>query len=119
MKWQIEFYDAFETQFLALEESVQDAMLARFELLARRGPELGRPFCDTLKGSRHTNMKELRCDADNGVWRIAFAFDLKRQAIVLAAGDKGGVNQKRFYKRLIKLADDRFDAHINTLKGQK
>lgn len=117
MRWQVEFYEAFETEFQMLEQSVQDAMLARFELLARLGPELGRPFCDTLKGSRHANMKELRCDADNGVWRIAFAFDPKRKAIVLAAGDKGGANQKRFYKRLIKTADDRFDAHIEQVKG--
>ena len=117
MRWTILFYEAFEAEFLALDQSVQDAMLARFELLARLGPELGRPFCDTLKGSAHANMKELRCDADNGVWRIAFAFDPKRQAILLTAGDKGGANQKRFYKRLIKTADDRFDAHIEQMKG--
>ena len=60
-------------------------------------------------------MKELRFTADNGVWRVAYAFDPKRQAIMLVAGDKSGVSQKRFYKNLIKKADQRFDVH---LKGQ-
>ena len=57
-------------------------------------------------------MKELRFDADGGVWRAAFAFDPARQAILLVAGDKSGVGEKRFYRRLIALADARFDAHL-------
>lgn len=61
-------------------------------------------------------MKELRFNADNGVWRVAFAFDPDRQAILLVAGDKAGVAQKRFYKNLIKIADARFDTHLK--KGE-
>lgn len=61
-------------------------------------------------------MKELRFDWKGRVWRVAFAFDLKRQAILLAGGDKGGANQKRFYKRLIATADRRFDEYLATLK---
>jgi hypothetical protein len=57
-------------------------------------------------------MKELRFYADNGVWRIAYAFDPERQAVILVAGDKSGTNEKRFYKTLIKTADTRFDAHL-------
>jgi hypothetical protein len=57
-------------------------------------------------------MKELRFDAEDGVWRVAFAFDPKRNAILLVAGDKAGVSEKMFYKRLIAKADERFEAHL-------
>jgi len=78
---------------------------------------LGRPHADTLAGSAYANMKELRFDADDGVWRVAFAFDPARQAILLMAGDKAGVAQKRFYKALIAKADGPFAEHLETLKG--
>ena len=60
-------------------------------LLAEFGPQLGRPYVDTLKGSKHANMKEIRFSAADGEWRAAFAFDPERNAIVLVAGDKSGV----------------------------
>lgn len=91
-------------------------MLAQAKLLEVFGPELGRPRVDTLKGSRHAKMKELRFEAENGVWRVAFAFDPKRGAILLVAGDKSGVGEKRFYRQLIKKVDKRFDAHLDRLK---
>lgn len=61
-------------------------------------------------------MKELRFEANNGVWRVAFAFDPKRKAILLVAGDKKGTNQKRFYNNLIEVADSRFKSHLAQLK---
>jgi hypothetical protein len=64
-------------------------------------------------------MKEMRFDADGGVWRVAFAFDLERKAILLVAGDKGGVAQRRFYRDLIIKADGRFDQHLRALRLQK
>jgi hypothetical protein len=64
-------------------------------------------------------MKELRFDANDGVWRVAFAFDPKRHVILLVAGDKSGVSEKRFYKRLIAKADQRLDAHLARLKDLK
>lgn len=75
---------------------------------------------DTLKGSKHSNMKELRFDAAGGVWRFAFAFDPNRHAIVLCGGDKSGSSERRFYQKLIEKADRRFDAHAAqiTAKGQ-
>jgi hypothetical protein len=88
-------------------------------LLQQFGPQLGRPRVDTLKDSRHTNMNELRFDAADGVWRVAFAFDPMRKAILLVAGDKSGVSQSKFYKRLIAKADDRFDAHLARLKQKE
>ena len=68
-----------------------------------------------LAGSRHANMKELRFKAADGVWRVAFAFDPERQAILLVAGDKAGGAQKRFYKGLIAKADSRFTEHLTVL----
>lgn len=111
------YHDAFVPEFEALSDAVQDELLALVELLMVHGPKLGRPHADTLSGSVHANMKELRFKADDGVWRVAFAFDPKRRAIVLVAGDKGGISQKRFYKTLITKADARFSEHLETLKG--
>ncbi len=89
-------------------------------LLQQFGPRLGRPRVDTLNDSRHANMKELRFSATDGEWRVAFAFDKKRQAILLVAGDKSGRGEKRLYRKLIRKADDRFDAHLARLKkGRK
>jgi len=117
MAWAVLYHDAFLPEFEALPETVQDALLAMAELPTLSRPTLGRPHADTLAGSKHANMKELRFAADDGVWRVAFAFDPKRQAIVLVAGDKAGIAQKRFYKALIAKADARFAAHLETLKG--
>jgi len=117
-EWIVLFHEAFEEEFAELAETVQDELLAHAKHLQRFGPQLGRPRVDTLNNSRHTNMKELRFDIDNGVWRVAFAFDPKRQAILLFAGNKSGKGQKQFYKRFIKKADQRFDDWLNSLKGK-
>ena len=117
MSWVVEFGDEFEPEFDALHQDVQTEILALSRLLQQFGPQLKRPRVDTLKGSRHANMKELRFSASQGEWRVAFAFDPKREAILLAAGDKFGVGEKRFYRELIRKADDRFDAHLARLKG--
>nr|WP_218583895.1 type II toxin-antitoxin system RelE/ParE family toxin [Pseudomonas akapageensis] len=100
-------------------EAVQDELLAQLKVLERFGPDLGRPHADTLNGSRHSNMKELRFKADGGVWRVAFAFDPHRKAIVLVAADKAGVGEHRFYRALIKRADVRFDRHLAALKEEQ
>lgn len=118
MQWTILLADEFELEFLALERDVQDEILALTRPLQQFGPNLGRPRVDTLKDSRHANMKELRFDAGNGVWRVAFAFDPKRRAILLVAGDKSGGSQKRFYRELIRKADERFEAHLRRVKKQ-
>ena len=120
MAWTVEISEEFEPEFDALHEDVQDEILAVSRLLQQFGPELGRPRVDTLKGSRHANMKELRFSAADGEWRVAFAFDTKRKAILLVAGDKSGVGEKRFYRELIRRADSRFDSHLARLRrGRK
>lgn len=116
MNWKIIFQEDFDLEFDELNEIVQNECFAHLKVLEKFGPELGRPHVDTLKGSKHSNMKELRFSADNGVWRLAFAFDPYRQGILLICGDKSGGSEKRFYKELIKKADKRFDMHLSNLK---
>ena len=119
MTWEVRFHEEFEPEFDALPEDVQDELLAHAKLLQQFGPQLGRPRADTLNGSRHANMKELRFDAADGVWRVGFAFDPNRKAILLVCGDKSGGSEKRFYRQLIEKADARFDAHLARIKKEK
>lgn len=116
MGWHVDYHPAFRGEFDQLSDEIQDEIDAMVNALKIAGPLLKRPLCDTLGGSRYANMKELRFDADDGVWRVAFAFDPERQAILLVAGDKSGVSQKRFYKGLIAKADARFGEHLDFLK---
>src|SRR5437879_11111773 len=116
--WTVELGDEFKPEFDALAEEVQDELLAKTRLLQQFGPRLGRPNVDTLKDSKHANMKELRFNAADGVWRAAFAFDPGRKAIVLVAGDKSGGSEKRFYKQLIQKADARrSEEHTSELQS--
>jgi len=110
--WIVLFHQAFETECAGLPEPLQDRLLAHAAVLSHCGPGLGRPLVDTLNGSRHSNMKELRFSSGRSTWRVAFAFDPLRRAILLVGGDKGGASQRRFYQRLIALADGRYDAHL-------
>lgn len=115
MNWKVLFHEEFKSEFYELPEDVQDKLIANARLLEKYGSILSRPHVDTIKGSSYSNMKELRFNTDKGVWRVAFAFDPKRQAVLLIAGDKSGVSQKRFYRKLIKLADKRFENYLNNL----
>jgi hypothetical protein len=96
MEWKVEFDPAFEAEFDGLSEDVRDELLAQARLLQQFGPELGRPRVDTLNGSARANMKELRFEADGGVWRVAFAFDPERKAVLLVGGDKSGAARSGF-----------------------
>ena len=103
----------------SLPRRLQDEALANLKVLQEFGPRLGRPRVDTLNGSRYANMKELRFSAADGAWRIAFAFDPKRRAIILCGGDKSGTSEARFYRRLIAKADERYSAHLGSLKIER
>ena len=118
MSWTVEFHDEFVPEFRNLHRHVQDEIYAVARLLEHSGPQLGRPRVDTLNGSRHANMKEMRFDAADGAWRLAFAFDPERRAILLVAGDKSGGSSRRFYRALIRKADERFDRHLARLAGK-
>ncbi len=117
MSWPVLFADAFAEEFALLDPEVQEELRARVSLLETFGPGLSRPHADTLKGSRHANMKELRFRAADGVWRVAYAFDPRRNGILLIAGDKAGVSERRFYRRLLDKADARFDDHLRRSEG--
>lgn len=86
MAWTVITHDDFDGEFDALPEVVRDELVAAMGVLEEHGPSLGRPHVDTLNGSKHANMKELRFKADDGVWRFAFAFGPNRQAVVLVGG---------------------------------
>ena len=115
MSWAVEFHGEFVPEFRRLHPQVQDEIYAVARLLEHTGPQLGRPRVDSLNGSRHTNMKEMRFAAANGAWRLAFAFDPERRAILLVAGDKSGGSARRFYRTLIAKADARFGRHLARL----
>ncbi|MRU17074.1 addiction module toxin RelE [Roseovarius sp. A21] len=118
-KWIVDFDEDFKKkEFDNFPKEVRLKILEMALVLQGVGPELGRPLVDTLYDSKHANMKELRFNLGDETWRVAFAFDTERKALLLTAGDKSGVNQKRFYKKLIKTADARFDAHLEKLKGK-
>lgn len=110
MPWTVINHDDFDPEYDALPADVRDAFLFVLILLRQFGPALGRPYVDTLSGSKYPKMKEMRLSADDGEWRFAFAFDGKRQAVILIGGDKSGMTADRFYKPLIKRADARFKA---------
>jgi hypothetical protein len=120
-EWKVVFYEDFLPEFKAFDPDVRRELVAAAKAIELAGPKTGRPHVDTLKGSKHDNMKELRFKANNGseVWRAAFAFDPQRKAYVLVAGDKQGQDETAFYKSLIKTADKRFDAHLKKLGKAK
>jgi len=119
MAWIVEFAQEFEPEFNGFVPDVQDELLAQAKVVEQFGPAAKRPRVDTLKGSEHANMKELRFDAGGGVWRVAFAFDPRRRAILLAGGDKSGGSSRRFYTWLIEVADKRFSAHLKRIESKK
>lgn len=89
---------------------------AAVKVLAEFGPQLGRPRVDTVHGSAFDNMKELRLKVDRSPYRVLFAFDPIRRAILLVGGDKG--KDKRWYEINIPIADDRFRRHLAQMKDE-
>lgn len=115
MAWDVRYDAAFAVEARAFGRAARVEIAALTILLRQWGPHLRRPHCDTLKGSDFTNMKELRFTLPDGEWRIAFAFDPERRAILLVGGSKSGTNEARFYRNLVRVADGRFAAHLKTL----
>ena len=111
--WDVEFTDQFEAWWDTLSSEEQQSIDAAVRLLEQRGPGLGRPLVDSIEGSRHANMKELRA----GTIRVLFAFDPRRSAILLIGGDKRDRWQE-FYERTIPIADDLFDEHLAALESE-
>ena len=114
--WTVEITDEFLAWWRTLSESQQDALQASIELLESNGPSLSRPHADTVKGSRHPNMKELRTQCAGKPLRSFFAFDPRRAAILLIGGDKTG--DRRFYDKMIPIADALYDEYLNELRKE-
>lgn len=120
--WEVSLHRDVEAWYLSICESdpeSADLIERAIDQLAADGPSLGRPLVDRIKGSRYHNMKELRpASAGSTEIRLLFAFDPKREAIFLVAGDKSG-NWEGWYRQAIPLADERYTEHLNALKAGK
>jgi hypothetical protein len=103
------------TRILSLCLDVQDSIAMVLDVLEAQGAALGRPYVDTIKGSDFTNMKELRVQHDGDPYRLLFAFDPNRQAVVLIGGNKRG--DKRWYDVNIPIADRRFREYLEETSG--
>lgn len=112
--WDIELDEDFATWLGDLDAAIRGEILGHVGVLRQHGPHLGRPHVDTIGGSRHSNMKELRIQIGGDPWRVLFAFDPRRHAVLLVGGHKGG--DKRWYKTHVPIADARFDRHLARLR---
>ncbi len=113
MVWKILSDEDFSAWFETLDEAEQDEISAGLVLLSTYGPQLGRPRVDSVRGSQYSNMKELRLQIAGSPWRILFAFDPERAAILLVGGNKSGA--KRWYETNVPIADARFQRHLDNL----
>jgi hypothetical protein len=114
MAWEVETTDEYDAWFMEQSEDGQASIRMKVELLTEYGPHLPRPYADTLKGSKLNNLKELRTQTTDHVFRVAFLFDEERKAVLLRGGDKKGKNEKRFYQNLIKQAEKIYQQYRNT-----
>jgi hypothetical protein len=116
--WEVDFHPRCEAWAEDLPQADKEALLAAVRVLRSEGPALGRPLVDTIVGSRHANMKELRPGSTGRTEiRVLFAFDLARKAILLAGGDKSD-DWSGWYKTNVPVADDRFDEHQQRLERE-
>jgi hypothetical protein len=115
-EWEVEFTDAFGAWWDTLTAAAQEDVRAEVQLLRRFGPSLGRPHVDSVASSRHGNMKELRVQHHGRPYRVLFAFDPRRAAILLIGGDKTG--QGRWYKQFVPIADRLYDEHLEALRKE-
>jgi hypothetical protein len=113
MGWKVETTEEYDVWFLEQSENGQASIQMKVEFLKEYGPHLPRPHADTLKGSKLNNLKEIRTQTSNHVFRVAFLFDEERKAVLLIGGDKKGKDEKRFYRNLIKQAEKIYKQYLN------
>jgi hypothetical protein len=112
-KWVVEYTDELGAWWEGLTEDEQESIDASVRLLEDLGPNLGFPHCSGINGSKHAHMRELRVQHAGRPYRILYAFDPRRAAIMLLGGDKTG--DKRWYEVQVPKADQLYDTHIETL----
>jgi hypothetical protein len=115
MAWDVEYTNEFGDWFGELDDEVREDVIAAVEMLEADGPVLGRPFVDTLQGSRIANLKELRPRGGN--IRILFAFDPRRSAILLVGGDKTG-RWREWYREMIPIAERLYEEYLEELRRE-
>lgn len=113
MRCEIEYTDEFEEWWNALTEDEQIAVASMVNLLAERGTALPFPYSSNLKTSKYSHMRELRIQHSGDPYRVLYAFDPRRVAILLIGGLKRG--DDIWYKKIVPLADKIYRNHINTL----
>jgi hypothetical protein len=116
MTWTVEYTDELGVWWATLTESEQESVDASVRLLESRGPQLGFPHSSGIHGSRHAHLRELRIQHQGRPYRILYAFDPRRNAILLIGGDKTG--QDRWYEIFVPLADTLYDVHLDTLNEE-
>lgn len=116
MRWEIEYTDEFEDWWDRLREAEQESVQATVMLLGDFGPHLGFPHTSDIKGSRYGHLRELRVQHAGRPYRILYAFDPRRCAILLLGGDKTG--QDRWYQEHVPQAESLYDAHLETLEKE-
>lgn len=114
MTWQILISPAAKAFLLDLDEEARAMFVAAFEMLKQQGPNLGEPFVKLITSSKHANMKELRRQRKGKIFRMLFAFDKSRRAVLLLGGDKSQIGFDDFYTVNVPIADKLFDAHLAT-----
>lgn len=114
MLWEVEFTPHFETWWSGLSAEEQDDVAAGVELLSREGPTLRFPYSSGIQRSRHAHMRELRIQHAGRPYRVLYAFDPRRTAVLLVGGDKTG--DERWYDAFVPQADELYDAHLAQLK---
>ena len=114
--WKAVETEEFGAWFESLDDDAKEDVVVKVEVLKSIGPMLGRPHADTLRGSKHSNIKELRVVSNGRPLRVFFAFDPKRQAILLVGGNKEG--DKDFYERMLPVADRLFDEYLAELRSE-
>ena len=113
MGWEVEFTDEFEHWWDALTEDEQDRVRTSVKLLMDFGPTLEHPHSSAIATSRHSHMRELRIQIGGRPFRVLYAFNPLRNAILLIGGDKTG--NRRWYEVFVPVADDLYDQHLEEL----
>lgn len=114
--WEVEFTNEFGQWWDSLTEAEQVDMAACVGLLEKQGPSLRFPYSSGINGSKHPHLRELRIQHKGKPYRILYAFDPRRVAILLIGGNK--VGDDRWYESYVRMADALYDAHMETLKKE-
>lgn len=117
MSWEVEYTDEFEAWWFGLSESEQDDVDATVRLLEEKGPSLPYPFSSGISSSKHNHMRELRIQHSGEPYRVLYAFDPRRCAILLLGGNKTG--NDRWYVEMVPKADRIYDEHLEELERER